>query len=195
LVTWLARLVLVLLLVLSIWSIAVIWNRKKYFEQLAFEAEFQKIIAKKSVSEFQNHFQANPSIFSEAFANVLTNPVAQTSGQSSVHIEKLLNSFVLRKRTEWEQGLPILGTLGAISPFIGLLGTILGIIVAFGELSTGKMDSMKVMFALAEALVLTAVGLGVAIPAVIANNYFNRKITVLIRSLESLKEFVLGQRH
>lgn len=194
-VTWLARLVLVLLLVLSIWSIAVIWNRKKYFEQLAFEAEFQKIIAKKSVSEFQNHFQANPSIFSEAFANVLTNPVAQTSGQSSVHIEKLLNSFVLRKRTEWEQGLPILGTLGAISPFIGLLGTILGIIVAFGELSTGKMDSMKVMFALAEALVLTAVGLGVAIPAVIANNYFNRKITVLIRSLESLKEFVLGQRH
>lgn len=186
LVTWLARLVLVLLIFLSVWSIAVIWNRKKYFEQLAFEAEFQKLAEKKNVTEFKSHLQANPSVFSEAFESILVSAGQQT--------EKLLNAFVLRKRTEWEQGLPILGTLGAISPFIGLLGTILGIIVAFGELSTGKMDSMKVMFALAEALVLTAVGLGVAIPAVIANNYFNRKITVLIRSLESLKEFVLGQQ-
>jgi len=77
-----------------------------------------------------------------------------------------------------EERLSVLGTLGSTAPFIGLLGTVLGIIVAFGELSMGNGDSKTIMFALAEALILTAVGLFVAIPAVIAFNIFKKKVQV-----------------
>ena len=67
-----------------------------------------------------------------------------------------------------------LGTYGATAPFIGLLGTVFGIIVAFGELSSGKVDSNSIMYALAEALILTAVGLIVAIPSVISFNHYSK---------------------
>jgi biopolymer transport protein ExbB len=92
-----------------------------------------------------------------------------------------------------EKGLGILGTLGNISPFIGLFGTVLGIIRSFEGLSMGGQSSglTVVMSGIAEALISTAAGLIVAVPAVIFYNYFVKKIKRSIPDMErEIKEIV-----
>lgn len=91
-----------------------------------------------------------------------------------------------------EKGLGVLGTLGNISPFIGLFGTVLGIIRSFHGLSVNEASGyMTVMSGIAEALISTAAGLVVAVPSVIFYNYYIKKIKRTIPSLEKeVKEIV-----
>lgn len=94
-----------------------------------------------------------------------------------------------------ERNLAYLGTVGANSPFIGLLGTVLGIITTFRQLEqAGTMGtaeySKAVMGGIYEALVATAVGLLVAIPAVIAYNYFQRLVKLLLGEADGLTNMV-----
>ena len=101
-----------------------------------------------------------------------------------------------RWRKESEKNLIVLGTLGNNTPFIGLFGTVLGIIGALDELqqdATG--GDTAVMGELSKALVATAVGLLVAIPAVIAYNYFNRRLRVILGSADECAHAVLGLVH
>ncbi len=87
-------------------------------------------------------------------------------------LEQTLQALLLRARGELEQRLVVLGTIGSNAPFVGLLGTVLGIIQAFHDLAVaGEGGTEVVMAGIASALVITAVGLFVAIPAVVANNY------------------------
>ena len=82
------------------------------------------------------------------------------------------------------RGLPVVATVGSITPFVGLLGTVIGMIVAFQAIGAGGSAGMStVMVGIAEALIETALGLGVAIPAVIAFNYLNTKIEKFEESL------------
>src|SRR5215831_4585071 len=83
-----------------------------------------------------------------------------------------------KRRRELESGMTLLGTLGNNAPFVGLLGTVIGVIVAFADLAEGssKVQMDKVMGGIAEALVATGIGLFVAIPAVVAYNVFQKKI-------------------
>ncbi len=91
-----------------------------------------------------------------------------------------------------EKRMGILGTLGNISPFIGLFGTVLGIIKSFEGLSVTEMSNYaSVMGGIAEALISTAAGLIVAIPSVMFYNYFMRKIKHSAPLLEKqVKEFI-----
>jgi len=91
------------------------------------------------------------------------------------------------ERLRLERHLAFLATLGSNGPFIGLFGTVLGIIKAFHDLAAGGAGgagASTVMAGISEALVATAVGLMVAIPAVVAFNYFNRRIRVRMTELE-----------
>jgi biopolymer transport protein ExbB/biopolymer transport protein TolQ len=90
-----------------------------------------------------------------------------------------IDGETIKRRRELERGMTLLGTLGNNAPFIGLLGTVIGVIVAFADLAEGssKIQMDKVMGGIAEALVATGVGLFVAIPAVVAYNVFQKKIT------------------
>ncbi len=83
--------------------------------------------------------------------------------------------------------------MGSNAPFIGLFGTVLGIIQAFGVLASSPSGSASVMAALAEALVATAVGLLVAIPAGVAFNYFSRNIKTLISDCEAARDLYLSR--
>ncbi|MBM3274146.1 MAG: MotA/TolQ/ExbB proton channel family protein [Candidatus Sericytochromatia bacterium] len=95
----------------------------------------------------------------------------------------------LRERNAAERGLVILGTLGNNAPFIGLFGTVLGIIKAFHDLAqSASQGPSAVMAGISEALVATAVGILVAIPAVIAFNLCQRQIRVLDYQLEEAAE-------
>ena len=116
-----------------------------------------------------------------------------TSIYQSSKVEQGLKRYFFNLQTHMQTGLAVLGTLGSTTPFIGLLGTILGIIVAFGELSMGGSGTNSIMFALAEALILTAVGLFVAIPAVIAFNFYNKKIKFIIGDLQTRLDELLAK--
>jgi biopolymer transport protein ExbB len=91
-------------------------------------------------------------------------------------VEEVVASCVERARLEYERRLVFLGTLGNNAPFLGLFGTVLGIIRAFADLAAhpGAGGAATVMAGISEALVATAVGLFVALPAVVAFNLFTR---------------------
>ncbi|MBI1859860.1 MAG: MotA/TolQ/ExbB proton channel family protein [Deltaproteobacteria bacterium] len=80
------------------------------------------------------------------------------------------------------------------APFIGLFGTVLGIIQAFGVLASNPSESSAIMFSLAEALVATAVGLFVAIPAVVAHNVFAKRIRGVVNECESMRDHLVSVR-
>lgn len=91
--------------------------------------------------------------------------------------------------------LAFLGTLGNNAPFIGLFGTVVGVISAFEGLGAGEAGqavSQAVMAGIAEALVATAVGIGVALPAVAFYNAFQRRIARLMAGTEALTSVVLA---
>jgi biopolymer transport protein ExbB/TolQ len=163
-VEWSARLILLILILLSVWSFAIILERRRFLKSFDLEQEFLAI---------QN----------------------QALKLTKDNIQLGLTRHFYNLQVKLQKGLSVLGTLGSTTPFIGLLGTILGIIVAFGELSSGKGGSGAIMFALAEALILTAVGLFVAIPAVVAFNVFSKKSKLLISDLQSrLDEFIAAEK-
>ena len=79
---------------------------------------------------------------------------------------------------EMKRGLPVLASVGSVAPFVGLLGTVLGIISAFqGIAATGSGGLSSVSAGIAEALIVTALGLAVAIPSVLAFNYLATRIS------------------
>jgi biopolymer transport protein ExbB len=181
-VEWLARLILILLMGLSFWSVSIMIERKRFFKNLILPGdEMKKSIRQKNFSFSENHF------YSEVLRDI-------SSLQQVEQIEKAFDAAMVEKRKELEKGLPVLGTLGSTTPFVGLLGTILGIIVSFGELSQGAGSTNSVMFSLAEALILTAVGLVVAIPAVVAFNYFNRKVKSVMAEASCLKDLLIAYK-
>jgi biopolymer transport protein ExbB/TolQ len=181
-VGWLARVILVLLVVLSVWSISIIIERRRYFRNLNIPLDdYRKFLkSKKAIPKESN-------LGSEMFQEI-------SFHKNTEQIEKAFDVFIGDKRKELERGLPVLGTLGSTSPFIGLLGTILGIIVSFGELSQGAGSTNTVMFSLAEALILTAVGLIVAIPAVIGFNVLSRKARGVMNEVASLKDLYIAYK-
>lgn len=118
--------------------------------------------------------------------------------------EHAMHSALALERGQLERGLIFLGTVGNNAPFVGLLGTVIGVIGAFEELghaapghgsapgAASQVASQAVMSSIAEALVATAVGLLVALPAVAAFNAFQRKITALCQGSEVLTSLVLA---
>jgi len=93
-------------------------------------------------------------------------------------VAKVVDAEIKRVRLEYEARLAFLATLGNNAPFIGLFGTVLGIIRAFGDLAhnPSAAGASSVMAGISEALIATAVGLLVALPAVVAYNIFQRAL-------------------
>jgi len=100
------------------------------------------------------------------------------------------------ERLAMEKHLGILGTLGNNCPFIGLFGTVLGIIKAFADLSHNQGGGAAVVMAgIAEALVATAVGLMVAIPAVVAYNIFQGRVRRTLGRVDTMAHLILARSH
>ncbi|MET0403897.1 MAG: MotA/TolQ/ExbB proton channel family protein [Cystobacter sp.] len=118
-----------------------------------------------------------------------------------VAADKGMQSALAIERSTLENRLAYLGTLGNNAPFVGLFGTVIGVLLAFEALGHApsavaargpQVASSAVMAAIAEALVATAVGIGVALPAVAAYNYFQRRITRMLADAEALTNLVLA---
>ena len=107
-------------------------------------------------------------------------------------VETQLQVALSSRKTRMERGIVFLGTVGSNAPFVGLFGTVLGVIRAFRDLSLDTdTGAQAVMGGISEALVATAVGLMVAIPAVVAYNYLSRQVKSVINRSGALNEQVL----
>lgn len=108
-------------------------------------------------------------------------------------LEEVFNSFALTEKPELEKSLSFLATIGSNSPYIGLLGTVLGIMKAFHDLATTPdAGQQTVMAGISSALVATALGLLVAIPAVVFYNYYQKQVKSVMTNLDSVKELCLA---
>ncbi len=109
-------------------------------------------------------------------------------------LQEMVESRGLEIREKLERGIDFLGTVGSNAPFIGLFGTVLGIIRAFHDLSmTTQTGPAVVMLGISEALVATATGLLVAIPSLWSYNYFKGRIKKIMRGSDVLVKIVLSQ--
>jgi biopolymer transport protein ExbB len=103
------------------------------------------------------------------------------------------------ERAKWkkvaERNLIVLGTLGNNVPFVGLFGTVLGVIKELNDLKGAASDASNVMGGLSQALIATAVGLLVAIPAVVAYNYFQRRLKVILGGADETAHALLAAAH
>jgi len=101
-------------------------------------------------------------------------------------INRTLQQAIIRELSQLEKYLIFLATTGAVTPFIGLFGTVWGIIGAFHGIGTaGSANIAAVAPGISEALVATAAGLAAAVPAVIAYNYFLNRIKSMSTQMES----------
>jgi biopolymer transport protein TolQ len=120
------------------------------------------------------------------------------TGAGGIESVELAMRRVMREQSRWlERALTFLATTGSTAPFIGLFGTVWGIMNAFQGLSTVQSSSLQAVApGIAEALIATAVGLAAAIPAVMAYNHFRRQVRLLAADMELFSaEFLNIARH
>jgi biopolymer transport protein ExbB/TolQ len=180
--------ILLLLLLASVWSWIIIVERwlafgraEKGSERLAFRVA--KLLRAGQLSEAREMAGAEDG----SQARVIQAALSHGSRDKAVLVEALQ-----RRQAEellgLEERLATLGTLGSVAPYIGLFGTVLGIIRSFQSLGQGAADASgaaMVSAGIAESLVATAAGLAVAVPAVVLFNTFSRRLTVLETRMES----------
>jgi biopolymer transport protein ExbB len=188
-----AEWVLWLLVALSVASFAVMLERAVFFtsqrlrngEQLASWLASGELERARAALEGQTGMEA-----------VVVREMLQAAAQGPDTVEEVLLSVLARERARYERFLSFLGTLGSNAPFVGLFGTVLGIIKAFNDLGAvavkGSAIQQTVMAGISEALVATAVGLGVAIPAVVAYNAFTRWLKTLLNRSQALGYALVG---
>jgi biopolymer transport protein ExbB/TolQ len=172
-----ARTVLYVLIGLSVLSIGVIIERWWFFRRRRdnvadLSERVRKALARGDLAEAKKILAASPSIEAEIVGEAFG-----WYGDGVEAVEQILVKATRMRRKRFEAGLLFLGTLGNNAPFIGLFGTVLGIVTAFRELGGNQMGAAmgNVMSGIAEALLATAVGILVALPAVIYYNVFQKK--------------------
>src|SRR4051812_19780547 len=167
-----------LLLVLSVVSITTMVERVVYFRRRLDDidelgAQVMALLARGDVRAASERLRRSRSVE----AAVLLAGMRYVGGSADA-VQDAIDGQMLRERRELERGLTYLGTLGNNAPFIGLFGTVIGVIIAFQKLGTSQAAASmgEVMGGIAEALVATGVGLFVALPAVVAYNITQKAI-------------------
>ena len=123
---------------------------------------------------------------------------SETELGGSANVERAMRRATNQEVTKLERALTFLATIASTAPFIGLFGTVWGIMNAFRGLSTAQSSSIQAVApGISEALIATAVGLAAAIPAVVAFNHFNREVRVLHADMDNFSSELLNiaERH
>lgn len=191
--------VLWILVGLSVISLGVMLDRLRVFwaqkdDVPALAQELHRLLGQGNLQSVRTRLAASPS--AEA-AVVLAGFTQWARGYKAVQESMAAASGLARARME--RRLLVLGTIGNNAPFVGLLGTVIGVVGAFEELGKGtvvasvsQLAPERVMSTIAEALVATAAGLIVAIPAVAVFNYFQGLLTTTLANAETLGHVLLA---
>ncbi|MEX1368820.1 MAG: MotA/TolQ/ExbB proton channel family protein [Nannocystaceae bacterium] len=199
-----AEWVLWLLVVLSVLSVYVMIERVLFFRGVSgADTEIRRSLISK-LAEGDRSGAAKAVKDASGPGGRMVREMLEQAEYGGEAIDAAMNAVRPEERGRLEKNLSFLGTLGANAPFIGLFGTVLGIIKAFKDLAesgfkAGGDTSTEVMAGISEALVATAVGLLVAIPAVVAYNIFQRRVKRTMGEAESLantaRSLIVGREH
>ncbi|MBD1158935.1 protein TolQ [Pelagibacterales bacterium SAG-MED19] len=185
--------VIILLIVSSIYSWAIIIDKIKLFKRISqsteeFETKFWN---SKSAESFYNNLPANTQdpmtlVFKDAMQSLL-----KRKSKTDLHdrITTMLETGIEKQISKISKGYTFLATVGSTAPFIGLFGTVWGIMNSFQSIAISRNTSLAIVApGIAEALFATALGLLAAIPAVIAYNKFNNDTILYSKKLENFSK-------
>ncbi|MBI2387744.1 MAG: MotA/TolQ/ExbB proton channel family protein [Elusimicrobia bacterium] len=183
--------VLVFMILLSVYCVALIWERYKFFKRTTGGAvEFlSKVRAAAEAGKLPD-----AAAFAKSHKGLASGVVMATLSGPTNRDERRRAAERASQRAvaELERGISTLGTIASVAPFIGLFGTVLGVMRAFKDLaSAAGAGPGLVAVGISEALICTAAGLLVAIPAVAAFNHFNQKISQFESELRWMIDEVL----
>lgn len=182
---WVVQVVVVMLLLASFWSWAIIIQKLLTLRSVRSQAaSFEKIVwsgqslddiydkvGKAPANPMERLFSTGMNEWRRSFENGLAVPGSRD------RLELSMDVAIDREVERQEKGLTFLATTGAISPFVGLFGTVWGIKTSFEAIAVSQNTSLSVVApGIAEALAATALGLFAAIPATVAYNYFSGQI-------------------
>ena len=187
--------VIILLIAASIYSWALIFDKYKLFKKINissqdFENKFWKA---KSAESFNNNLPAKPQdpmtlIFKDAMAELLKTK-SKSAAVQLARVERILEISTDKQVKLLEKNFTFLATVGATAPFIGLFGTVWGIMNSFKSIAIAQNTNLAVVApGIAEALFATALGLFVAIPAVVAYNKISNDLSKYFISLETFMD-------
>tara|TARA_B100001996_G_scaffold380329_1_gene367579 strand:- start:251 stop:925 length:675 start_codon:yes stop_codon:yes gene_type:complete len=189
--------VIIILIASSIYSWAVIIEKIKLFKKINlttedFENKFWK---SKSAETFYNNL---PSNIDDPMANVFKNSMqvllkSKRSSNLNEKMSRMLEINIDQQMTKIEKSYTFLATVGSTAPFIGLFGTVWGIMNSFQSIAISRNTSLAIVApGIAEALFATALGLLAAIPAVVAYNKFNNDSKKYNQKLENFSKRLLS---
>ena len=184
----------VIIVILAFFSVLVLGiSIERYF--------FLKPIYRKSLQiqkMLRNIFRSNALSEISNLAEDISHPAGRSMSYATEHINKygsaglpeLFKAVYLQEKPALEGAISILATIGSSAPFIGLLGTVFGIIRSFHDLGVAVQEANQqvVMEGISIALLATAMGLVVAIPSIIFYNYFRRRVNRVLHILENVRE-------
>ncbi len=149
---------------------------------------FKGVLKSQNLDEIQNLSNDEVSLEGRALGYGLN--FVKAHGQNG--LDELFNSFKNVEKPALEKNLNILGTIASNAPYVGLLGTVMGIMKAFNDLATAPASGNEaVMAGIGHALVSTAIGLAVAIPAVVAFNFFQKKVGLILSNIDAARDLCL----
>jgi biopolymer transport protein TolQ len=207
---WIVQLVMILLAIMFLTCLYIIIYKTMYLSRASGESArfLDSFWRSRDIEQIYKQAQAlRNSPISQMFVAGYTELAKLASDENLkgdregnlANIERSLRRAQTVETTKLEQMVPFLATTGSAAPFIGLFGTVIGILFAFLELSEAKGQAtlQAVGPHIAEALFATAIGLVAAIPAVMAFNYFMRRIRVLRSEMETFEQDYLNiiKRH
>ena len=185
--------VILILIACSIYSWAVIIEKIKLFKKInesseEFETKFWN---SKSAESFYNNLPSNISdpmalVFRDAMQNLIKR---KSKTDLNTRMTSMLETGIEKQMTKITKGFTFLATVGSTAPFIGLFGTVWGIMNSFQSIAISRNTSLAIVApGIAEALFATALGLLAAIPAVIAYNKFNNDSSKYSQKLENFSK-------
>ncbi len=185
-----ARAILLLLVFLSFFTVAFFIERMIFFSKNFFkegESILHAIDKARSVDKIRTLLEDSQT----AEASVILKGLVQDP-DSNNEFTKKVSAYLYLEKEKWERFLLFLGTVGSNAPFIGLLGTVFGILKSFADLgaSTTGGGPQVVMAGISEALIVTAAGLSVAIPAVIFFNICKVYVKKSVSRVEAIVELI-----
>ena len=193
------KFVIILLIASSIFSWALIFDKFKLFKNInASTEDFEKKFWKaKSAESFNNNLPANSkdpaTIIFKSAMNELIKTKRQSSAVQLARVERVLEIATDNELKKIEKNFTFLATIGSTAPFIGLFGTVWGIMNSFQSIAISRNTSLAIVApGIAEALFATALGLLAAIPAVVAFNKFNSDARKYSNKLEDFSKRFLA---
>ena len=189
--------VIILLILCSIYSWAIIIEKFKLFKKINISSEEfeEKFWRSKSAETFYNNLPSTiddpmAQLFKESMQGLLK---SKSRSNLNERMKGMLESGIEKQISKLDKGFTFLATVGATAPFIGLFGTVWGIMNSFQSIAISRNTSLAIVApGIAEALFATALGLLAAIPAVIAYNKFNNDSKKYTQKLENFSKRFLS---